>query len=230
MNGLFITGTDTGVGKTFVTTAIARHWRRQQRRFAVSKPVASGAQLINGHWRNADTLILAEAAGWSHVLDLVTPFSFPEPLAPASAARLRQITLTLADIVDAVHAVGCGQDAVLVEGAGGILCPLTNHETMAELAVALQLPVVIVARLALGTVNHTLLTLEAAHSRCLNVAGVVVNATQPLLEPLVAESSIHELEQRMNVPLLGVILFQPGIPIPEVMTKIDWWQIAVGAT
>ncbi len=139
------------------------------------KPVATGAE--NG-W-SEDTRLLAEAAGDTD-LRAVTPYTFAVAAAPPVAARLAGISLRLEDLVAAVQRRAADDRAVLVEGVGGLLCPLTEHETVADLATALALPLIMVARRSLGTLNHTLLTVEAAQRRGLRVAGLVVTATMPV--------------------------------------------------
>src|SRR5262245_36250039 len=137
MQGLFITATDTGAGKTEVSAAIARQWRREGRDFAVCKPVSTGGARGDG-----DAGRLARAAG---VMDLeaVTPFHVREPAAPPVAARAEGAPLTLEQVTLAVRRCHREGRAVLVEGVGGLLCPLTDHESVADLAVALGLPVVL---------------------------------------------------------------------------------------
>lgn len=226
MAGLLFTGTDTGVGKTFVTAAVVRLLRRQGRAVRVCKPVATGARWQHGRWLGEDTVELAEAAGVAGDWDQVTPWSFPDAVAPPVAARRQGKTLTLTAITEAVRHREAVGGVLLVEGVGGLLCPLTEKESVADLAVALRLPAVVVARRSLGTLNHTLLTLEAARSRGLNVAGVVVNETVPPCG-LADETNVEELRRRITVPLLTVIPHQAG-PIPEdlpALAAVDWWQL-----
>lgn len=226
MNGLFITGTDTGVGKTFLTAAVARWLCRQGRTFQVCKPVATGAEEQGGGYSSADTRRLAEAAG-DPDLKQITPWCFPLPAAPPVAARHAGQTLALGMIVEAVRRRAAEDVPVLVEGVGGLLCPLTERETIADLAAALGLPLVVVARRALGTLNHTLLTLEVARVRGLPVAGVVVSETEPP-HGIAEETNVAEL-RRLRVPLLAVLPHQPGPPgdVPAV-GAIDWWGLMTG--
>ncbi|MFQ3593067.1 MAG: dethiobiotin synthase, partial [Gemmataceae bacterium] len=142
MRGLFITGTDTGVGKTYLTCRIARTWRLQGRNFRVMKPLASGD--------GEDTRLLAQASG-DDDLGAISPFRFTEPAAPPVAARKEGVHLEMESIVEAVRRRGNETDALLVEGVGGLLCPITDRDTVADLIKALQLPCVIVARRSLGT-------------------------------------------------------------------------------
>ena len=156
MQGLFITATDTGVGKTEITAGIARMWRREGRSFAVCKPVATGAARRHAPPR---------AAAGEADLDAVTPLVFAEPAAPPVAARLEGRTLALGELSAAVERRKEQAEAVLVEGVGGLLCPLTETETVADLVARWTSGVVVVARRGLGTLNHTLLTLEVAQRR-----------------------------------------------------------------
>lgn len=226
MQGLFITATDTGAGKTYLTAAVARSLRRQGRLFRVCKPVATGAEARDGELLSADTRRLAEAAGDPDP-GQVTPFVFPLPAAPPVAARYAGASLTLEAVADAVRRRAAGMP-VLVEGVGGLLCPLTERETVADLVAVLGLPLVVVARRSLGTLNHTLLTLEIAHKRGLAVAGLVVNETGPV-HGIAEETNVEELRRRVGVPLLAVVPHQPG-PERDVaaVAAVDWWGLMVG--
>jgi dethiobiotin synthetase len=221
MRGLFITATDTGAGKTFVTAGIARLWRREGRSFRVCKPVATGAD--NG-W-STDTRLLAEEAG---DLDLhaITPYTFAVPAAPPVAARLAGVSLRLEDLAAAVRRRAGGGNAVLVEGVGGLLCPLTERETVADLAIELALPLIVVAQRSLGTLNHTLLTIEAAQRRGLHVAGLVVTATTPVTG-VAEETAVEEIRWRLDVPLLATLPYQPHTDGGEmaVWQAVDWWRL-----
>ncbi len=221
MRGLFITATDTGAGKTFVTAGLAHLWRRERRPFRVCKPVATGAE---GAW-SEDTRLLAEAAG-DPDLAAITPFTFAIPAAPPVAARLAEATLRLEDLSTAVRRRAVEGNAVLVEGVGGFLCPLTEHETIADLAVELALPIIVVARRSLGTLNHTLLTVEAVKRRGLRLVGVVVTATKPV-QGLAEETAIDELRTRLDVPLIAVLPHRPKMyaEVTPELQVVNWWQI-----
>ena len=225
--GLFFTGTDTGVGKTYVVAAVARSLRGRNLPVRVCKPVATGASRSDGGWLAEDTRELAAAAG---VADpwRVTEFAYPEPAAPPVAARAAGVTLALDPLADAARREMTPGVPLLVEGVGGLLCPLTSNETVADLAAALGLPLVVVARRALGTLNHTLLTLEVARSRGLAVAGVVVCETT-LPAGLAEETNVDELRQRIPVRLLAVVPHRPGVAEVPELAAVDWWGLA-GAT
>jgi len=226
--GLFVTGTDTGVGKTVVTEALVRLLRRQGQRVRVCKPVAAGARKIDGRWVSDDTIQLALAAGNDADWDEVTPWVWPEPSAPPVAARHAGAAVTLGEIVEAVRRRARPDHLLLVEGIGGLLCPLTDTETVAELAQMLGLPLVVVARRSLGTLNHTLLTLDAAARRGLRVAGVVVNETTPP-RGFADETNVDELRRRIRAPILAVVPHQPRPPIDALpaLAAVDWPRLCL---
>ena len=206
MRGVFISGTDTDVGKTFVSALIARQLAEAGVRVGVYKPACSGARVADGRliWDDIETL--AQAARVDD-RDRVCPQKFEAPLAPPVAARQaggcvdwRRVQFGLTNWNE--HA-----DFVLVEGVGGLLCPLTESHSVADFAIWSRLPVVIVARLGLGTINHTLLTLEAAESRGLEVEGVILNDVDNSAGSLAGKSNEVELERLCGVPILGVVPF-----------------------
>jgi dethiobiotin synthetase len=226
MPGLFVVGTDTGVGKTVITAGVTRCLRKRGHVVAVSKAVATGAELHDGGYLADDTRRLADAAGhkeWRRV----TPWACPVPAAPPVAARAAGVELALADIAKHTSCLAGPQVVLLVEGIGGLLCPLTETETVADLAVMLGFPLVVVARRSLGTLNHTLLTLEVALARGLGVAGVVVNATSPVRSHA-EETNVEEIRKRIAVPLLAVVpyLANPYDAEIESLAGVDWMQLA----
>ncbi|MBI3323500.1 MAG: adenosylmethionine--8-amino-7-oxononanoate transaminase [Candidatus Omnitrophica bacterium] len=216
-SGLFVTGTDTGVGKTVVTAALARALRRRGVDVGVMKPVATGCRRRNGTLHSGDAERLLRASGASDSLDLVCPYRFEPPVAPLVALRQAQgerksvrgelvepRTVSLDRIEEAFRELARRHEVVLVEGIGGLLVPLSGRHTVADLARRLGLPVLIVARAGLGTINHTLLTLETARSDGLEVAGVVLNGFSG--RPTLAEKTNPAVIRRLgNVPLWGVV-------------------------
>jgi len=160
--GYFVTATDTGVGKTFVTAGLAAALRARGRDVAVFKPVQSGA-------------LADDPAGDAALLGADCVYAFLAPLAPLVAARAEGRRIELEPILERAQKLEQEHEILLVEGAGGLLVPLSDNLDVAGLAAALDLPLIVVARAGLGTVNHTLLTIEAARARGLEVAGVVLN-------------------------------------------------------
>jgi dethiobiotin synthetase len=187
LRGLFVTGTDTGVGKTLIAGAIARRLRQIGRRVEVFKPVATGCRRDRGIGLvSEDAEFLAACAESRRTLAEINPVRYATAVAPNVAARREHREVDLQAIFDAYSSLGGGStgqapDAVIVEGVGGLLSPITDDFWVIHFARMTGLPLVIVARPGLGTINHTLLTLHAARSAGLNVAGVVVN--DYLLEP-----------------------------------------------
>lgn len=230
LNGLLFVGTDTGVGKSFVTAAVTRLLRRQGRPVSVCKPVATGGQWVGEQWVCEDTVCLAGAAGIYGDWTRVTPWAFPDPVAPPVAAKRQGVELSIVGLAEAIRQRQQSGAALLVEGVGGLLCPLTDRETVADLA-ALGLPLVVVARRCLGTLNHTLMTLEVALGRGLPVAGVVVSETVPP-EGLASETNVAELQRRISVPMLAVVPHRTGPAVEEDvpgLAAIDWWRLCFPA-
>jgi dethiobiotin synthetase len=202
LRGLFVTGTDTGVGKTEVACALLAAARADGLDVAGMKPAQSG--VVPGEPSDAERL--GAAAGGGDPAELVCPYSFEAPLAPGVAARLGGSEIRLEVILEAARRLAARHRALLVEGAGGLLVPLTPRETYADLAVALALPVLVVARAGLGTVNHTALTVEALRARGLQIAGVVLNRTSAESDPSVPHNAA-EIERLTGAPVLASLPF-----------------------
>lgn len=200
MRGLFVTATDTGVGKTEVACALVSGARAAGLDVGAMKPAQSG--LTAGEASDAERL--REAAGGSDPLELICPYQFAPPLAPGVAARLSGVEISLERLVAVARALASRHAALVVEGAGGLLVPLTPRATYADLAVALGLPVLVVARAGLGTVNHAALTLEALRARRLEVAGVVLNRTGPDDDPSVPYNAA-EIERLTGARVLATL-------------------------
>lgn len=206
--GIFVTGTDTGVGKTFVSSLILRELRQAGLRVGAYKPACSGAEFrADGtpFWPDLDALQQAADVEES---SLVCPYRLIAPLAPPVAAR--QASCALSDeVIQRGLRYWTDQGAfTVIEGVGGLLCPLTETQSIADFASWAAMPVLIVARLGLGTINHTLLTLEVAQSRGLCVAGVVLNDALNESTTLAAQTNVTELSRLTAVPILGVLPYQ----------------------
>jgi len=210
MRGLFVTATDTGVGKTEVACALLRGLRARGVDAAGMKPAQSGVS--PGEPSDADRLLAA--AGGADPAALVCPYSFAAPLAPGVAARLAGQEIALSRILDAARALAARHAFLVVEGAGGLLVPLTPRETYADLAVALGLPVLVVARAGLGTVNHTALTVEALRARGLAIAGVVLNRAAPGADPSEPHNAA-EIERLTGARVLCALPFVADIAARE---------------
>ncbi len=207
--GLFITGTDTNVGKTYVGVLIARALKAAGHRVGVYKPVASGCRREGERLISDDALLLWRAAGEPGELDRVCPQCFEAPLAPHLAARAEGKQLDRKLLRDGLDYWLACSDIVLIEGAGGLLSPLSDSDYVADLARDFGLPLIIVARNALGTINHTLLTLHAAQTfrDGLKIAGIILNHPAPPGNDPSTTSNRQEIESHSNVPVLAEVFW-----------------------
>jgi dethiobiotin synthetase len=223
--GLFVSATDTGVGKTYVTALIARALRKAGRTVGTYKPACSGAEIGPGgavYW--ADVAALTDAIGGEFDSARVCSLKLRAPLAPNIAARRENVRIDFSQLCERAAWWHSRVEVLLIEGVGGLLCPLTDRETIADLAVALKYPLLVVARLGLGTINHTLLTVEAARRRGLTVAGVILNEAQPLASLEGTEENPGEIERRAGVPVLGILRHGQTTPSRAngSASLIDW--------
>ena len=203
MTACFVVGTDTGVGKTHVSCALLQALAQHHRRVVGMKPVAAGVVPWGEGWASEDSIALRAASTIAVPPELDTPVLLPDPLSPHIAAIRAGVQIDIAAIVQAYQALAAQADAVVVEGAGGFHVPLSPTETGADLAVALNLPMVLVVGLRLGCLNHALLTAEAMAARGLTLAGWVANRVAP--EMMAPDDNIAWLQQRLGAPLLADI-------------------------
>ena len=202
--GLFITGTDTGVGKTVVAGAIAAWFRRQGSRVAVLKPIATGCERRREGLVSTDAEFLAHCADTSHPLDLVCPQRYLEPLAPTVAAERAGQPVDWAAVQRSIDLMSRDSDIMIVEGVGGAMVPLDERHTVLDLAAWLGLPAIVVARAGLGTINHTLLTVEALR-KVTHVAGVVINRYPAENAGVAEETNPRMISRWGNVPVLCIV-------------------------
>jgi dethiobiotin synthetase len=212
INGLFITGTDTGVGKTTIAAQISRQLFAQGVKVGVYKPAASGCEMVNGGLQSEDAVALWEAAGKPGTLSEVCPQLFAAPLAPHLAAMEEGKTLDTKLLRSGLQVWQNRSEFIIVEGAGGLMAPLGNDELVIDLAAEFGLPLVIVAGNRLGCINHTLLTIAAAKSRGLRIAGVILNEVDQNPHDVSRKSNTEEIGQR--VPLVANVSF--GGELPEI--------------
>ena len=202
----FITGTDTGVGKTFVTCAFLQTLKQLGVDAIGMKPVAAGGEMSPDGLLNDDVEALRSASGVALTSDDLCCYLLPEPVAPHIAALHEEIEIDLDVIRQRFDQLAELADVVLVEGVGGFLVPLGDSITTADLAVDLDLPVIMVVGMRLGCLNHALLTQEAITARRLTLAGWVANQIDPNMSEF--EANVDALEERIRAPLLGVIEWQ----------------------
>src|SRR5258705_4630618 len=209
---LLITGTDTGIGKTIVAASIGQILHEQGYRVAVFKPVGSGCVHRREGLVSEDAELLAHCANARHPLDLICPQRYAEPLAPAIAAERAGQPVDWTAIQRSIDLMTRDSDVLIVEGVGGLMVPMDDRYTVLDIAKWLGLPAVVVARPGLGTINHTLLTVNALRPVAKG-AGIVVNR-YPAENPGVAEeTNLRALEKWSQAPLLCVI---PEEPMPQI--------------
>jgi len=208
--GIFVTGTDTGVGKTVVACALVRGLREGGARVAVMKPVASGAFRTPEGLRNTDALALMEAAGpaRSDTYDEVNPYCFEPAISPHIAAREAGIDVDTSMIRQKYDRLSAGADWVVVEGAGGWYAPINEHQTMADLAWALSVPALLVVGLKLGCLNHAQLTRLGVESHGVRLAGWVVSGIDRHMTRV--EANLETLERLFGEPPLAVVPHLPA--------------------
>lgn len=175
----FVTGTDTDVGKTHVACQLIAQNVAQGYKVVGMKPVAAGCELINGEWVNQDVQKLTDASNVKAPRELVNPYFFNEPIAPHLAANMAGVEIKIDKIKHAYQQLTNMADVVIVEGAGGFLVPLNETQSLADLAEALALPIILVVGMKLGCINHSLLTVEVIKARGLKLHGWVANHIDP---------------------------------------------------
>jgi dethiobiotin synthetase len=201
----FITGTSTGVGKTFVTAGLARAANDNGDEVGVMKPVETGCAEEAGELIPKDALQLKEAALSPAPLDTINPYRFRAPVAPNLAARIEGVAIDPGVIKARYEDISEDKDIVLVEGAGGLLVPVAEDMTMADLALLLGLPLLVVADSCLGVINHASLTVECAQKRGIEVEGIILNNTTPPADALDRCYNRMEIERATGVPVFGEI-------------------------
>jgi dethiobiotin synthetase len=218
--GVFITGTDTGVGKTLCACALIHALVDRGIDVMPMKPVAAGAVVHDGGWANEDTIALLRAAGRDGTRAAeATPVLLREPMAPHIAAARERREITLEPILAAYARVRADTRFVVVEGVGGFRVPLSPSLDTVDMARAFALPVVLVVGLRLGCLNHALLTAESIRASGLELAGWIANAIDPQM--LVREENVAALKERIEAPLLGEIPFSEQPIAPALARYLD---------
>jgi dethiobiotin synthetase len=205
MAGIFITGTDTNVGKTMIAAALAWLMRRKGIDVGVMKPFATAQKIFSKRYKSSDAAILAKAAQVHDSDQEINPFFYIMPAAPLVAARiLNQSTPSIADSVKAFHKLASKHNFMIVEGIGGIMVPLTSEAYVADLARDLKLPTIIVARSRIGTLNHILLTIKICRDYDLSIQGVIING-MPQRPGIVEKNLVSVIQELSSVRVLCVI-------------------------
>ncbi|ODT70685.1 MAG: dethiobiotin synthase [Nitrosomonadales bacterium SCN 54-20] len=222
-NGYFVTGTDTGVGKTRVSCALLHAFAATGKTVVGMKPVAAGCE--NGTW--PDVELLTAASSVSVEREHINPYALVPPIAPHIAADRAGIEIDLEVIRQAHLELRKKADVVIVEGAGGFLVPLNDHEDSVALVQALGLPVLLVVGMRLGCINHALLTAHAVRAAQVPLAGWVANRIDP--EMAVFEENVGTLERRLDCPLLGVLPYDQSHDARNLSLLLDIARIGMNS-
>ncbi len=234
-NGLFITGTDTGVGKTLIAGAIAKILADGGHKVGVFKPVATGCI---SHWEglvSRDSEFLAYCANSNLRLTVINPVAYVTAAAPIVSAAEEHRPVDFKKIATIYDEICRNCDIVIIEGIGGIRVPLTDEFDLRDLAVEFDLPVVIVSRPNLGTINHTLLTIDSVRTAKLEIAGVVINGYDSSQTTIAEETARQVISQCGDVTILGDVPFDETANVEELklgedivpsLARVDWWDLA----
>ena len=224
--GYFVTGTDTEIGKTFISSALLYALGQRGVRVAAMKPIAAGATLVKEGdrevWHNEDVDQLAAAANVVLPSELAVPYMLEQPAAPHISAQLMHVDMKIAHIIDFYQRVSKLADVVVVEGVGGFRVPISATEDTADLAQQLGLPVIMVVGLRLGCISHALLTAEAIAARGLKLVGWVANTVDPGMA--YASDNVEALQARLGAPLLGCV---PRLAAPLPAAAADYLNFSI---
>jgi len=205
MKGYFITSTDTNVGKTTVALCLMKHFKSLGKTVGCMKPVSAGCETTPEGLRNEDAIRLISQASIDLPYDRVNPYAFQPPIAPHIAAQQRGEYIDTKLILDRYREIAATSDLVIVEGAGGWLVPINHNQTMADIAVTLDLPVILVVGLRLGCLNHALLTANSIIQSGVPLAGWIANYIDR--DMLNQKENVESLRSRINAPLIGTLIY-----------------------
>lgn len=229
MQAIFITGTDTGVGKTVVAAGIAAAMRYRGANVGVMKPVHTGCRIIKGKMIPEDSILLARAASSDDPAGLVTPYMFREPAAPYAAAKAHNMIIDVGKITDCFNEICRRHDYVIVEGIGGVLVPLTRDFYVADLIKRLDIPVILVARPDLGSINHTMLSIHCLKTKKTDLSGIIISNCKKGRGNFAEKTFQDSIENLTDVPVLGTLpylpdsgirLFSDTMKVPDLFLKV----------
>ena len=222
--GYFITGTDTGVGKTIVAGGLAALYKNKGLNVGVMKPVATGCKRVNNALISDDAVFLKFLAEVEDEYELINPVSLEQPLAPTVAARLSNKKIDLEKVRTAYDTLCERHEYMIVEGIGGLLVPIDEYYFVVDMAEEMELPLIVVCRPTLGTINHTLLTVSYAHQHGLDVKGIIVNESTENCDATLKKTNTGEIKRLTSLPILGTIPFDKRLDTKcynkEVLIKI----------
>ncbi len=203
--GFFITGTDTGVGKTVVAGGLAAMLKSKGVDVGVMKPVATGGKEIDGRVVSDDALFLMDIIDCPDPYDLVNPICLVPALAPTVAARLSNKVINMETVWNSFEVLRARHEFMIIEGIGGLLVPLSDNFYVADMAKRMNLPLIIVSKPGLGAINHTLLTVTCARNKGLKIEGIIINNPNETCEAMAEKTNPFEIENCSGIPILGII-------------------------
>lgn len=217
--GIFITGTDTGVGKTVVAGGLACALKREGLDVGVIKPVETGCIETDEGLIAPDADFLINITGVKDKIDLVAPYRFKEPLAPSVAAEIEGREIDIEKIITSYNLLTKMHDFVIVEGTGGLLVPIWKDLLFIDLIKSLSVPIIIVARMGLGAINHTLLTVRCARSAGIEIIGIIFNHLDNKKDGIAEKTNPNIIKRLCNIPILGIIPFIDKLKTEEIEAK-----------
>ena len=232
--GLFITGTDTGVGKTLIAGAIAKILRQSGKNAGVFKPIVTGCKKMQQGLISEDAEFLAHCADSEFSLDIINPVTFKIPAAPFACEKAENRKVDLRKIAAAYKQICKKNDFVIVEGIGGIKVPITNKFDVLALAKAFKLPVIVAAKSKLGTINHTLLTIDAIRRAGLSLAGIIINGYDEKTKDVAEKTNAEIIKKLGKVKIIATVPFDDktnmkkciiGQKVLKALRNIDWTKI-----
>ena len=218
--GYFITGTDTGVGKTIVAGGLAALFKNKGLDVGVMKPIATGCKRVNNALISDDAVFLKRSAEVDDAYELINPVGLEQPLAPTIAARLSNTRIDLEKIRMDYDSLCERHEYLIVEGIGGLLVPIDEYYFVVDLANEMELPLIIVCRPNLGTINHTLLTVSYAREHGLDVKGIIVNESVENCDDVVKKTNADEIKRLTNLPILGMIPFDKRLDVNKFNKEV----------
>ena len=205
--GYFITGTDTGVGKTLVAGGIAALFKNKGTNVGVMKPIATGCKRVDNNLVSDDAVFLKSIAEVEDEYALINPVNFEQPLAPSIAARLSNTKIDIEKVRTSYDILCERHDYMIVEGIGGLLVPIDEYYFVVDMAEEMELPVIVVCSPTLGTINHTLLTVSYARQHGLDVKGIIINESAENCDIVVKDTNTDEIKRLTGLPIIGTIPF-----------------------
>ena len=218
MNGLFITGTDTGVGKTVVTACLANFFKSQD--VGVMKPIETGVDPKCNSAANSDAKFLMEVSGTTDADEEVCPLRLKTPASPYQASQIAGTSIQPTTILKQFKVLQSRHNMMLVEGVGGLLVPITARYNVADLAREIGLPLIIVSRVRVGTLNHTLLTINAARQHGLLIKGIILNKQENDDLDKVEEEQGELIEELSDIPILGTCPYIENVSMERIQNNL----------